>query len=186
MGKPAEEDVTRLLAAMRAGKAGVQEELAALLYPQMKRIAQRLMRRERPDHTLQPTALVNEACLRLFGEGLEWTDRAHFVAVSAQVMRQILVDYARGRRAAKRGGGAQRVDLEVRISGENHSTILIALDSALKRLSELDERQGRIVELRFFGGLTDQEVAHVLGISERTVKRDWQHAKAWLYAELGT
>ncbi|MDX2149238.1 MAG: sigma-70 family RNA polymerase sigma factor [Bryobacteraceae bacterium] len=180
------DEITRLLSAFRDGDQAARAELASLLYPQMRTIARNLMRRERPDHTLQPTALVNEAYLRVFGDRIAVENRAHFLAIAAQVMRQILVDYARQRKAAKRGGDAKRVDLEaVNASSEMRTDMLLRVDEALTRLAEWDERQSRIVEMRFFGGLTEEEIAEVLAVSLRTVKRDWSLAKAWLYTELG-
>jgi RNA polymerase sigma factor (TIGR02999 family) len=144
------------------------------------------MRREREDHTLQTTALVNEAYLRLVDQkGKSWQNRAHFFAVAAQVMRRILVDYARKHRAQKRGGEQQKLELEgdVAITPERSDELLL-LDQALERLKAWDARQSRIVELRFFGGLTNEETAEVLGVAPRTVKRDWQVAKSWLYGEI--
>src|SRR5262249_18358347 len=140
----------------------------------------------RPGHTLETSALINEAYLRLVdARGVQWQDRAHFFAVSAQVMRRILVDFARARRNLKRGGGVQPVSLdEVTMAGTEGSTDLLALDEALDRLAALNARQGRVVELRYFGGLTDQEMAEVLRVSPRTVRHDWGLARAWLYREL--
>lgn len=182
---PAQTNVTNLLASIREGDAEARAKLAGILYPQLRRLAQNLMRRERTDHTLQPTALVNEACLRLFGGRIDFSNRAHFLAVAAQIMRQILVDYARQRGAIKRGGELRRVDLDALSTDDNfHSARVLALDAALSRLSEWDERQSRIVEMRFFGGLTEEEIAEVLGLSVRTIKREWSLAKAWLYDQL--
>ncbi len=161
-------------------------ELISVVYNELRRLAAHYMKAERPDHTLQPTALVHEAYLRLVGRGQrDWKDRAHFFAVAADTMRTLLVDHARARLAAKRGGGRTRTELgdtaETNcLEGED----LIALDEALSRLAVQDARQARIVELRYFGGLDIREVAAVLGISERTVKREWSMAKAWLYVEL--
>ncbi|HEV3277380.1 MAG TPA: ECF-type sigma factor [Terriglobia bacterium] len=144
------------------------------------------MRRERPDHTLQATALVHEVYLRLMEEHpVDWQSRAHFFAVAAQLMRRILVDHARAHKAAKRGGDAPKVFLEENlILSEAKSGDMLSLDEALARLAKLDPRQGRIVELRFFGGLSVEETAEVLGISARTVKREWSVARAWLYQEV--
>ena len=184
--KPAPESITGLMAALRDGDTEARANLAVLLYPQMRRIAQGLMRGERSDHTLQPTALVHEAYLRVFGEGVTCQSREHFLAIAVQVMRQILVDHARRRNTVKRGADAQRVDLDlVPASTEFPSETLLALDAALTRLAKWDLRQSRIVELRFFVGLTEQEVAEALGLSIRTVKRDWSMAKAWLYSQIG-
>jgi len=184
-------DVTLLLGAIRNGDAEARGRLAALLYPQLRRLAQALMRGERSDHTLQPTALVHEAYMRVFGNGVECVNRAHFLAVAAQVMRQVLVDYARQKRALKRGGDFQRVELDFAGAGADlrgpdfHIETLLTLDTALARLEEWDERQSRVVEMRFFGGLSEEEIAAALGVSVRTIKRDWNLAKAWLYSELG-
>jgi RNA polymerase sigma factor (TIGR02999 family) len=179
-------EITELLAAVRNGERDAESRLIAMIYPQLRRIAHKHMRAERPDHTLQATALVNEAYLRLAGQQNEFNDRNHFYAAAAQAMRQILVDYARQHRAAKRGGSYQRIDLEnVAVSTDAYSTKLLALDEALSRLEEWDPRQSRIVELRFFGGLCEEEIAEILGVSVRTVKRDWRLAKVWLYAEIG-
>ena len=181
------ESITRLLTALRSGSSEAKEELMRAIYPQLHRLARNQMQNERADHTLQPTALVNEAYLRLLGqESRDWKDRVHFMAVAATVMRQILVDYARKHRAGKRGGDLQRTDLdELRSGAEWAQEKLLALDQALSRLSVWDARQARMVELRFFGGLTEEETAEALAVSVRTVKRDWKLAKAWLYDEVG-
>jgi RNA polymerase sigma factor (TIGR02999 family) len=179
-------DITRLLHQMQAGDETATPRLMAAVYPELKRIATRYLRAERPDHTLQATALVNEAYLQLIDQrGKDWHNRAHFFAVSAQVMRRILVDYARERKAWKRGAGAPKVELvENLVVVEEKLDEILAVDTALSRLSARDARQGKVVELRFFGGLTESEIALVLGIAPRTVKRDWAVAKAWLYGEL--
>lgn len=157
-----------------------------LVYNELRRVAGRYMRGERPDHTLQPTALVHEAYLRLVGQReVAWQNRSHFFAVASRLMRNILVDHARARQAHKRGGQDQKVTFDEaleRAGGE--STDLLALDEALTHLAERDPRQARMVELRFFGGLSEKEAAEVLGISVRTVKRDWAVARAWLYREI--
>jgi RNA polymerase sigma factor (TIGR02999 family) len=180
------EDVTALLLALRQGNREAEGRLLDVVYQQLHGIAERYMRREREDHTLQTTALVNEAYLRLVDQkGKSWQNRAHFFAVAAQVMRRILVDYARKHRAQKRGGEQQKLELEgdVAITPERSDELLL-LDQALERLKAWDARQSRIVELRFFGGLTNEETAEVLGVAPRTVKRDWQVAKSWLYGEI--
>jgi RNA polymerase sigma-70 factor, ECF subfamily len=179
-------EVTRLLKEFRGGNKEAMPKLLILIYPELRRIADRCMRGERPDHTLQATALVNEAYLRLVGQPCEWKDRVHFLAVATQVMRQVLVDYARRHRAQKRGGGFRRIEVEcIPDSIEDASERVLALDEALLRLQEWDPRRSQIVELRFFGGLTEEEIAEVIGVSPRTVKRDWSLAKAWLYSEIG-
>ena len=159
-----------------------------LVYVELRRQAAAYIRRERADHTLQPTALVHEAYLRLAGqERVVWQDRAHFFGIAAQMMRRILVDYARGRGRAKRLGHAVRVELDDRIGAtEPRDCELLLVDRALTELAALDPRQGQIVELRYFGGLTDGEVAEVLGISRSTVTREWQIAKGWLYRRITT
>lgn len=183
---PVSEDVTRLLGELRQGSPDAEGKLAPLVYRQLHRLAAGYMRRERPDHTLQPTALVNEAYLRLVSqEQTDWQDRAHFFGVAARLMRQILVDHARARQAGKRGGLIQKLPLDGALDfSPARSRELIELDNALRSLERLDLRQSRIVELRFFAGLTVEETAEVLGISPRTVKRDWNVARAWLYGEL--
>lgn len=179
-------EVTHLLSEIRAGKPGAEAQLFALVYNELRRIAASFLRRERPDHTLQPTALVHEAYLRLVAQSDQsWENRAHFIGVGAHLMRQILVDYARKKHASKRGGHAQAVTLDdVALSQVHQMEELLALDEALSRLESLDGRQARIVELRFFGGLTEEEISQILGVSVRTVKRDWNVARAWLYAEI--
>lgn len=179
-------EVTRLLVDVRAGDKEAEARLLAVLYDELRRLAASYLRRERPDHTLQPTALVHEAYLRLVEQREQnWQNRAHFVGVSAHVMRQILVDHARQRNAAKRGGQAQPLPLdETQVAGTQRPEDLVALDEALSRLETFDRRQSQVVELRFFGGLTEDEISHVLGISVRTIKRDWNVARAWLYAEM--
>jgi len=177
--------VTALLGKWRAGDEHALEALVPLVYNELRRLAHRYLRHERPDHTLQSTALVHEAYLRLLKQGThEFENRAHFFAISAQLMRQILVEYARHRKAAKRSGG-HTVTLDDSMSLlKTRSLDLVALDDALNGLAELDARQSRIVELRFFGGLSVEETSSVLGISPATVKRDWATAKVWLYHEI--
>ncbi len=178
--------VTRLLRDCQNGDKAAMSELIEVVYSELRRLAAHYMKAERPGHTLQPTALVHEAYLRLVGRGQrDWRDRAHFFAVAAETMRTLLVDHARARLAAKRGGSPVRMELSETVGAPVPAAEeLLALDEVLRRLSTQDARQARIVELRHFGGLDNREVAAVLGISERTVKREWSMAKAWLYAEL--
>lgn len=181
------QDLTRLLLAWSAGDPEALERLTPLVYQELHRLAAAYMARERPGHTLQATALVHEAYLRLVDlQGVGWRDRAHFFAVAARTMRRILVDFARAREYQKRAGGGDRVSLEesLVISGEPGAG-LVALDDALNRLAAIDDRKSRIVELRFFGGLQVDETAEALNISSETVMRDWRAAKAWLYLQLG-
>jgi RNA polymerase sigma-70 factor, ECF subfamily len=179
-------DITQLLSKVRNGDREAQRELVPLVYRELHRLAASYMRRERPDHTLQATALVHEAYLRLTGVAeIDWQSRAHFFAIAAQTMRRILVDHARSASAQKRPGKWTKLTLEsALLYSEDQSEELLALDSALEKLQEWDERQSKIVELRFFGGLSLEEVAEVLSISSRTVQRDWTMARAWLHAEL--
>ena len=179
-------EVTQLLAALRNGDRSAESRLLEVVYAELHRMAVRYMRRERRDHTLQATALIHEAYVDLIRQPEKnWQNHAHFYGVAAQSMRRVLVDYARTHRAAKRGGGQQKVSLDdaLLITGEQ-SDDLVALDEALSRLAQFDARQSRIVELRFFGGLNEEETAEVLGVSSRTVRRDWGVAKAWLYGQL--
>ena len=179
-------DVTQLLADLKDGRPDSASQLIPLVYDELHRLARRQMRHERPDHTLQATALVHEAYLRLVNQRQRtWQNRAHFIAVAAQVMRRILVDYARARRTLKRGSAPHKVPLEEALFfTEEQSDDLVSLDEALERLAQFDERQSRVVELRFFGGLTVDETAEVLGISSKTVERDWTMARAWLHGEV--
>ncbi len=183
---PDPHQVTELLGRWRKGDGAALGELMPLVYNELRRLAHRQMRRERPGHTLQTTDLANEAYLRLVGSHqVDWQDRVHFFAVAAQIMRHLLVDRARARRYVKRGGGARQVTLdETAIISQRRGTEMLALDEALTRLAALDERKSKIVELRYFGGLSAEEVAEVLGVSTITVKREWLKAKAWLYREL--
>ena len=182
-----EPDVTELLLEWRRGDKAALDRLTPLVYDELRRIAHRYMRGERGGHTLETTALVNEAYLRLANQQrVEWQDRAHFFAVTAQVMRHVLIDHARRRHYAKRGGAAARqlpLEEEHGMSHERAAE-LIALDDALDRLTRLDPRKGRVVELRYFGGLSLEETAEVLGVSVMTVRRDWRAARAWLYQAL--
>ena len=177
------QEITRLLADWNAGDAGALERLAPLVYAELRRIARRQIGREREGHTLQATALVNEAYLRLAGGGgLAVQDRAHFYAVCAQVMRHVLVDHARAHARDKRGGGAPHVPLdEAAHAAAAGSAELVALDEALRGLEEVDSQKARVVALRYFAGLGVEETAEVLGISPTTVRREWRRAKAWLY-----
>ena len=182
----ATEEITQLLLAWGQGDQAALEQLLPLVYEEMRQIAHHHMRRQRPDHTLQTTALVNEAYLRLVdAQRVQWQNRVHFFALAAQAMRHILVDLARARGNQKRGGGATQVALEeaLIISAERGADVL-ALDDALQALAKLNARQSQIVELRYFGGLSEEETAAVLQLSPRTVRRDWSLARAWLYREL--
>lgn len=178
-------EVSRLLLAWRSGEREALERLLPLVYDELHALARRQLRGERPDHTLQPTALLHEAYLRLVGSDVAWEGRVHFLAVAAQVMRHILVDHARARARAKRGGGAERVTLDEALSSvADRPDDLLALDEALERLGAFDERKARVVELHYFGGLTYDEVAGALDVSPATVDRELRLAKAWLYREL--
>lgn len=187
MRSPSPPEITRLLVAWGDGDRSALEELAPLVHSELHRLAHRYLRRERPGHTLQTSALVNEAYVRLIDwKNVRWQNRAHFFAVSAQLMRRILVDFARDRRYLKRGGGALRVSLgEAAALPVEQGADLVALDGALAALAEVDPRKAQVVEMRFFGGLTVEEVAEVLGVSKETVMRDWRLAKVWLLRELG-
>jgi len=177
--------VTRLLLDWRNGDQAALDQLLPLVYQELHRRAMIFMSRERPGHTLQPTALINEVYLRLVDEGqMAWEDRNDFFAVCANLMRQILVDVARARMAAKRGGGRQAPLEEAMSVSQDQDAELIALDEALDALSALNARQGRVVILRYFGGLTVEETAKALNVSPETVKRDWKLAKVWLFREL--
>ncbi|MFZ0200108.1 MAG: sigma-70 family RNA polymerase sigma factor [Candidatus Sulfotelmatobacter sp.] len=182
----AAQDVTVLLAEVTKGDQQAAAKLIPLVYDELRRLAGRYMRHERADHTLQATALVHEAYLKLVQDpSVDWQNRAHFFGIAAQVMRHILVDHARGHLREKRGGGQESVPLDkVLVFSPEQSQELMKLDESLDRLSAFDPRQGKIVELRFFGGLTVEETAEVLGISPKTVKRDWSIAKAWLHGDL--
>jgi RNA polymerase sigma factor (TIGR02999 family) len=180
------EPVTSLLLRWRGGDKAALNALMPLVYTELRRLAHQYLQRERSDHTLQSTALVHEAYVRLIGQKLpEWQNRAHFFGVAAQLMRQILVDYARQHRTAKRGGSVCRLPLD---EAESHPAAtdvdVLALDYALQSLAKLDPQQSRVVELRFFGGLSIEDTSEVLGISPSTVKRDWSTARVWLYREL--
>jgi RNA polymerase sigma-70 factor, ECF subfamily len=181
--------ITQLLLDWRAGDLTAYEELASLVYGELHLIARRQMSNERPGHTLQPSALVNEAFLRLIDyDQVNWQNRNHFFCLAAKMMREVLVNYAASRSAQKRGGKTPRVALDETVICDPQATMalddLLALDEALKRLSQEDERCAKVVELMFFGGLTEKETADELGVSDRTVKREWRYARLWLRREL--
>jgi RNA polymerase sigma factor (TIGR02999 family) len=179
-------EVTRLLGAFRNGEPEAQAQLMALTYRELRKIAAGHMRRERSARSLQTTDLVHEAYLRLVGQcGTEYRDRAHFFQIAAHVMRQVLIDRARKRRAGKRGGDVPQISLDRALDlAEAQSVDLLVLDEALDRLKRLDVRQCQIVEMRFFGGMPEGEIAEALGVSERTVNREWRLARAWLYRQV--
>lgn len=179
-------ELTRLLVDWSNGDRAALDKLMPLIDEELRRLAHRYMTRERAGHTLQTTALVNEAFLRLVNrKNLQWQNRAHFFGIAAQLMRTILVDHARSHASAKRGGGARKLELdEAMVVSQQKASEVIALDDALNQLALLDPQQSRIVELRFFGGLTVEEAAEVLQVSPATIKREWSTAKAWLYHEL--
>ncbi len=178
--------VTALLSQLSAGNRDAEARLVPQVYNELRRLAAGYMRRERADHTLQPTALVHEAYAQMVDHPHQhWQNRAHFLATAAQVMRHILVDHARAKRAEKRGGVQQQVTLDEALLPTADRTVdILSIHQALERLTEMDARQGRVVELHFFGGLTFDEIALVLGISERTAKREWSMARGWLRTEL--
>lgn len=177
--------VTQLLKAMQAGDSQAAQDLLPLVYSELHRLAKAYMRRERPDHTLQATALINEAYLRLAGEEIDWKNRAHFIGLSAQVMRRVLVDYARAHNAEHRGGALQRVEMqeELAIAPEKLEQVQ-QIDDLLKKLETVNPRQARVVELRYFGGLTFEEISVLLQLTSRTVKSDWALARIWLFDQL--
>ena len=180
------QEITQLLIDWSRGDQTALDKLMPLVYNELRRLAHHYMGRERPNHTLQTTALVNEAYVRLIDQNrVEWQNRAHFFAVAAKVMRHLLVDHARSHQYAKRGGGTLQVALEeAAVMSQEQPTDLVALDEALIKLADLDLRKSRIVEMRYFGGLNAEEIAEVLGLSIITIKREWQKAKAWLYREI--
>jgi RNA polymerase sigma factor (TIGR02999 family) len=184
-GEAADGDISELLSAWKNGDRRALEKLSPMVYTELHQLARRYMSRERPGHSLQATALVNEAWMRLVDyKRMQWQDRAHFFAVSAQLMRRILVERAR-RRNLKRGGDVPHVSLEeTAVVGAAGATDVVALDDAMNALARLDQRKAQVVEMRFFGGLTVEETAEVLKVSPVTVMRDWSTAKAWLYREL--
>ena len=179
-------EISLLLTAMKGGDPAAQARLIALVYDDLHARAERYMSRERRDHTLQPTALVNETYLRLLADcAIDWHGRAHFFAMASTVMREVLVDHARKRKSGKRTGGRRRVDLDaVMACTQPKIEQLVILDEYLTRLAEWGPRHARLVEMKYFGGLTDEEAADVLNVSVRTVKRDWRAARAWLQSEL--
>ena len=181
------QEITQLLVEWSDGNQSALDELYPLVYEELHRLARRYMNRERKGHTLQTTALINEAYVRLVDQrNVHWANRSHFFAISAQIMRRILIDHARRQAYAKRGGGAQQVSLEeAAIIVPDQSVDLVRLDEALKSLAEMDPRRSQVVELRYFGGLNNEEIAGVLKVSENTVTRDWNMARAWLYQQLG-
>ena len=182
----AQHEVTQLLMAWNEGDQSALERLIPLVHAELHRIARRYMRNERAGHTLQTSALINEAYLRLIdAQQVRWQNRAHFFGIAAQLMRRVLVDFARSRGYKKRGGGAFQVSLdETMVITKERGEDLVALDEALSALSELDERKGRVVEMRFFGGLSEKEIAEALRVSLETVRRDWRLAKSWLRRRL--
>lgn len=184
---PSNQQITELLVRWRGGDQQALDDLVPLVYTELRQIARHYLQRERPDHTLQSTALVHEAYVRLVGHNIpQWQDRAHFFGVAARVMRQILVEHARSHQAEKRGGGACKVTIDEGIEAAPKPVDLdiIMLDDALKGLAALDEQQSRIVELRFFAGLSIEDTSQVLGISPATVSREWTSARAWLHREV--
>jgi RNA polymerase sigma factor (TIGR02999 family) len=178
--------ITKLLQGWQAGDRKALDALLPLVYNELRRLAHRHLRNERPDHTLQSTALVHEVYFRLVGQDLpEWEGRAHFFAIAARIMRQILVDYARRHRASKRGGGVCMLTLDDAVAVPRRKDVdVVALDDALNTLAEIDPRQSRVVELRFFAGLSLEETSEVMGIATATVQRDWTAARAWLHREI--
>lgn len=180
------QQVTLLLSALARGDEGAASQLIPVVYEELRRLAGSYMRKERIEHTLQPTALVNEAYLKLVEQqAISWQNRAHFFGVAALLMRRILIDHARGHSRKKRGGEQKKVSLdEAYIFDEQRADEFLAVDDSLNRLAKMDPRQARVVELRFFGGLSVEQVAEVLGVSPKTVKRDWSVAKTWLYVDL--
>ena len=187
-------EVTRILSAIEDGDESAARQLLPLVYEELRRLARTYMRKERRTHSLQATALVNEAFIRLVdARAIDWQDRAHFFAVSAKMMRRVLVDAARAKASAKRGGRVERVDHSTAVNLDQFpatpadvSAQLCALDDALNTLAAMDARRAQVVELRYFGGLSVEETAAALGISERTVKREWKMARAWLYNQIGS
>jgi RNA polymerase sigma-70 factor, ECF subfamily len=186
MNDPGTENITQLLIEVTNRNSAAVDVLLPLIYDELRSLAANYLRRERPDHTLEPTALVHEAYLRMVDQTqVNWQNRAHFFGVAAQMMRRILVDHARAHNAEKRGQDFQKLSLDENIDkAVERSSEIIALDDALRALFEMDEQKGRIVELRFFGGLSIDETAEVMGVSAPTVKRQWRMAKAWLYGQV--
>ncbi|HEX8115949.1 MAG TPA: sigma-70 family RNA polymerase sigma factor [Pyrinomonadaceae bacterium] len=181
-----QDEVTQILRDWGGGDPQAPERLMPLVYDELRRLARSFLSRERGDHTLQPTALVNEAYLRLVGQrSVSWQNRAHFYGIASRMMRRVLIDHARTHSRDKRGGAAVRLSIEdVQVPIEERAASFVAMDEALEVLAKMDERKSRIVEMRFFGGLSDEEIAEVLGVSTRTVLRDWKTARLWLFREL--
>ena len=178
-------EITQLLMAMHDGDKSAADRLLPLVYGELHRLAASYMRRERRDHTLQPTALINEAYVRLVKGNLEWQNREHFIGIAANIMRRVLVDYARAHKAEIRGGDLRRVELEDGLAiSQDRSEEMLEVDDALSRLAEINPRQARVVELRYFGGLSMEEIAGVLGVSLRSANRDWALARVWLFKKL--
>ena len=178
-------EITQLLEEWSSGNQTALDRLYPLVYDELRRLARQYMRREKQGHTLQTTALINEAYVRLVDQkDVHWANRSHFFAISARIMRRILIDHARRKLYAKRGGGAQRVSLDDNATFADSASELILLDEALRSLADMDPRRSQVVELRYFGGLNNVEIAGVLQISENTVTRDWNMARAWLYQQL--
>ena len=180
------ENITELLASYGRGNKESLDQLLPIVYDELRRQAARYLRREQAGHTLQTTALIHEAYVRLVDQrNMQWQNRAHFFGIAAQMMRRILVDHARSKKRVKRGGSEIRVSLDdANVAAKGQDLDVVALDEALERLAQIDEQQSRVVELRFFSGLSVEETAEVMGISKSTVKRDWSMAKAWLHREL--
>lgn len=186
MGGEAQHEVTQILHDWSGGDAQAPERLMPLVYDELRRLARSFLFREREGHTLQPTALVHEAYVRLVDQTrVNWQNRAHFYGIASSMMRRVLIDHARGHATEKRGGGTIRLSIDdVQVPLEERAASFVALDEALERLAQFDERKCKIVEMRFFGGLSDEEIAEVLGVSTRTVLRDWKTVRLWLYREL--
>ncbi len=183
---PTSPDVTQLLRNWQGGDQAARDQLLGIVYDELRRQAARYLRRERPDHTLQPTALVHEAYLQLIDQSrVSWENRAHFFGAAARLMRRVLVDHARAHQAEKRGSGEEKLALDEAIAvPENKDLNILALNDALEELARLDEQQSRIVELRYFGGLSIEETATITGVSPATVKREWAMAKVWLHNQI--
>ncbi len=184
MTAPDQRQITQLLQAWGQGDQAARDQLIAMIYDELRRLARKHLRRERPGHTLETSALVNEAYLRMAAQNVSWQSRAHFFGIAARLMRQILVDHARLRDNVKHGGGLQRVSLDAADAGQEQTADILALDDALETLAKMSPQQSHIIELRFFGGLTIEETAEVLGVSPSTVEREWRVARAWLWREL--
>ncbi len=186
MSNDMQQDVTLILQEWSSGDGNAPARLMPFVYDELRRLARAFLSKERGEHTLQPTALVHEAYLRLVDQTrVNWQNRAHFYGIAASMMRRVLIDHARAHATGKRGGAVIRLSIDdVQIPIEQRAAGLLALDEVLERLTEMDERKGRIVEMRFFGGLSDEEIAEALGVSVRTVLRDWKTARLWLYREL--